>query len=366
MPFRSPQPPDNTHAALTAADALDARIMQHRYGAQLRAITRPAFISRRQTSNTLASLARPANGTHYIEHRIPLFEFVHFRDGQRRSLILYQPTPAGVRQLVRHGIGTERRPLDIAISESIQTRGQSVDQRLCEYLRQVDWWEIVPNHPHICILLDGQRHAIPVVLAVDETAARHVIILDSTAGSSEGLYRRAAQQHPGLSFWLNKGSRQVDGQSCITDAIEMAFHAADHDPADGNLLDRIKSREIRPNKRKRPENSRLPFAPNAHPKTDPLHLFHLPEELCICVQNPHFLEADLTDLDRTIRVNGENCSLRQHLQASRDIARRQYFNSDTSAQSAFRLLNCYLYTASERHARVLDALAAEQIQPVRD
>ena len=77
-------------------------------------------------------------------------------------------------------------------------------------------------------------------------------------------------------------------------------------------------------------------------------------------QSRHFLNNPALNQDCPIVANGEASTLKQHLQATGKIARQVYFNSDSSANQAFRVLNCYLYTASERHARVLDALAVAQ------
>ncbi len=367
MPFRSPQTDMTKRGNLNTSDIIDAHILQKRYGANIASLARRSAGLTYSAAVSQAADRRPAHGLHYHEINIPLFTLVNFRDGQARSLALYQPRPAGVRELLRNTRGRDGWPVRVQVAEAVRSKGQAIDARLNEFLASVDWWEIFPSSPRIVILMDEQRHAIPVILATcnggrfdtpegrNARSKRLVIILDSTAGSSVGMYRKLASQHPDLDVWLNEGSRQVDAYSCITDAIEVACQASD----DPTVVAQVRTREISADERVHLPNSRLRLKRSqADAQDSQLHRFNLPESLAISAQSRSFLNNPAIRQDHPIMVNADATTLRHHLQASQDVARRQYFNSDSSANQLFTALNCYLYTASERHARVLDALAA--------
>jgi hypothetical protein len=140
-------------------------------------------------------------------------------DNYQIEPILFQPTPTGLETIAQHY--NKKYGINIAIVNDPQQGPSTITKHFKnfypyheEHLRSV----LRERSPIGIILTNGQKHAIPIILS-QEGDKKYMIIMDSTIGDRKRSYYTAANKFPEYTILLGKGARQVDSQSCLTDAI---------------------------------------------------------------------------------------------------------------------------------------------------
>lgn len=215
--------------------------------------------------------------------------------------IIYRPTAKGLEILVKHY--REHYDLDIRLAkdshglltEFLHDHGAEISAELLE-----------KRGHKIGFLFDEGSHITPIIFSQNSAGKNEVIIFDSTPTMAE--IAKIARAFPGFQFYLNKGVRQADTDSCGIDAVAILKDSLRID----DLFDIIKERESDSSRtglmrtsrisnlaaitteeaetflKERTESSSLP--PN-------LKLFLMPEALMKTAQRPKFF--DLTNPDKS-------------------------------------------------------------------
>ena len=275
--------------------------------------------------------------SYYIEKLAPFSERIN------DCLItpyVYQPTPEGVTALCQH-----------------YSQKYTIDLR-CVDLREVlevgdnsrHFFTCLKNNPELLsieagkarglILTHGQHHAIPVVV-LNDGKKQNIIIFDSTSGSRIQGYFGIAELFPEAQIYLNSGTRQADGASCLTDAVCILKEALQINA----LMLLIQPKIIKEHKAFNP--SRF-----ARSKPDNFKLFHLPEQLLLTAQRSEYLKETQANTDVLLRGG-------RTLQAYRDEFKLQVSLLKHEG-TALASINSYLFVKGKEHKKILDAYAAHE------
>jgi hypothetical protein len=259
-------------------------------------------------------------------------------DDYRIEPMIYQPTPIGVDLLCTH------------LSEKLKIQMVCLDQRdsVSNWNLQLDRFrdlaarlKFLPSFRELplgVILSHGQGHATPVVLSHFEGTDR-LTIFDSTSGMMLPTYFQVANAFPEFEVGLNKGTRQSDKTSCITDALVILPIALQAD-----VLATTAHPDYRvelPPKRK----SRF-IGPTL--SQDNFYLFRLSERLLVTAQNPLYVEDSAPDLSVVISDSGLTLG---------DFKAQHRTTVALNGERPRDLdVDRYLHLMSHEHARLIDAL----------
>jgi len=285
-------------------------------------------------------IPRHGEGSHYLA-LAPGFEILE--EGRYVAPTLYQPTPAGLSLLVEAHLCNNE--VDFRVHEKRPETGESLFNRVQEFMGSSDLGKLAPNHPIAVILLNGQMHAIPLFFAVRKEQ-KYLLILDSTSGPVQQQYWTVAKSFPDFEVRLNAGTRQADSQSCINDAFEVLKQCFTL----GNLIDLVEDRRCG---RKSAVSGNSLLKVERSTKPDNFSLFNLPEELAFVAQRATFLQESGLDMSKPITVEGRTCSLGMHVTISTDFGRKV---RELPVGYEFESIqaNTYLYQASERHRAIIE------------
>lgn len=319
----------------------------------------------------------PDHTDHYI--KVPC-GYMAVVDDDRIEPTLYQPTPKGLQLLINDFICRTGLKLDM-----IDQAGHSdypLKDRFTAAKVVIDKAFPEGIEPKAVILCYGQMHAVPVLM-VRNGLEKLLIIFDSTSGGIQHQYHEIADDYPGYQVMLNRGTRQADSQSCITDAFEILCRALEIKNVRELICGRAQKIEkvvevkavvdveemVEVKKGDMPSTlrnlkERPKFVNKKELKLENFYLFNMPEELCFTAQRREFLTSNGVDLKRTFQQAGTSTTLKRELFGSREISLNQGIDSlNTIMPSTYHLINHYLYDASVRHKKIiLSALAESEMK----
>ena len=162
------------------------------------------------------------------------------------------------------------------------------------------------------ILMHGTHHAIPVLIH-QRDEVRHILVFDSSSGSRVQGYFRSANLFSDAQtlFYLNSGTRQSDGDSCITDAICILKEAL----LITDLIALIENKIIQEHATLSPYQGPPGYKPlQLAGKIKPAHfrLFHMPEQLLLTAQRPLYVKEANADLSVILRGGRSLGDFREH------------------------------------------------------
>ncbi|MDA0781437.1 MAG: hypothetical protein PQ612_03575 [Rickettsiales bacterium] len=282
-------------------------------------------------------------------------------DGCFVEPIIYQPTPKGATIIADYY--NDKYDLSISVIDHSQNvpQGSDLKARFQEFRNTVKNLTLEPDKPKGFILMHGQNHSVPVIMSKetqeDGSTKDFMIIFDSTSGSRTKGYYPIANMYPEQQLLLNNGTRQADGQSCITDSPAILKDALRIEKLGTKLLERsfnydeysAQQRE----KEGRPPN-RFQSAPV---ENDNFLVFEMPSSLCKTAQISNFLEKNNADLDSPIISNKSDAislSLkRESSQSTVSFIKTSESNNETFTDKMLGI-NRYLHKKSKRHAEIID------------
>lgn len=278
---------------------------------------------------------------------------------------IYQPTPEGMQVLVDDFVSRTGCTLLLHDQSTPACGNLGIDERFKMVKPTLDAIHLDDGHCRVGIVLsNGQRHAIPVLLA-RHGVTKYLFIFDSNSGGAMRQYYQVANAFPEYQILLNAGTRQADSQSCITDAYEVLCAALQMPALCESILAKIdpdalngRSEEHESNNRAR--RPRL-FGPVLD--GDNFHVFGMPEELCFTAQRTEFItRSSGADLGKRIVIHGRSTTLEHELIRHKEISLRPPGSSlpDGSPRSRCVGLNSYLYRASRLHKQLIDQILAMQ------
>jgi hypothetical protein len=253
------------------------------------------------------------------------------------SPFLYQPTPKGMRFLAAHYSAKYRIDL-----RCVDLRGKfEPDQTIIQYFRYIqtsDYLTSLEEGKTLGLVLShGQQHAVPL-LARKKDGKLDLVVFDSTSGASVGAYFPIAELFPEATFYLKSGTRQVDSNSCMTDAFCILKEALQIDTL-FDLLNAKKNEHHRAVSPIPPSGRRLLFERPAKPEN--FILFKMPERLLLTAQSSKFVtdaDADLAAILRGGRSLGE---YRDHFRISVSLTK--------GSENYSTEINSYLFNKSREH-----------------
>lgn len=264
--------------------------------------------------------------------------FLLKRDDTLTPTFIYQPTPEGVAELCAHY--SQKYSIDlrcIDLREQVES-GDNI-YKFFDYLRRTpSLLETTEGQMTGFILSHGQHHVVPLLIAKIEGIS-YMVSFDSTSGSRIKGYFGIADLFPSTQFYLNKGTRQADEGSCMTDAICVLKEAL----LIPDIIDLIRSK---------PVTHDPAFEPGrffSKPKPEHFHLFTMPEELLLTAQRSRYLNEANTNV---ILRGGRS------LQEYRDNFLLPVILLNVPMDSSERPvtpINGYLYLKAAEHKGILDA-----------
>lgn len=283
-------------------------------------------------------------------------------EGKTVEPTLYQPTPKGLQILVDDFV--ERTSHDLRVHVQEGKARDSIRHRFEELRAAFKDFEPDPSKPTGIILSYGQMHAIPVLMAKHE-GQNHLIVFDSTSGGVTKQYYHAANAFPDFHVLLNKGTRQADTQSCITDAFEILARSF----AVRDLLPQILAKTEQPEtKTSTGESSnmlarRRPAFIGVSLQQPNFSLFRMPEDLCFTAQRPQFIkEASQANPKKTLQIGNRTTNLGMEMVLNQRVSYRQpptLSSGENLEEKKFFGMNSYLYKASREHKKIIDQRLAK-------
>lgn len=321
-------------------------------------------------------------------------------EGEYVRPTIYQPTPEGMEILVEEF--RERTGLDLRVHDL----GESRDRKRSLTENFKSFRKFIANDIRLeegsrvgVVLMQGQNHAIPVLLAM-EKGRRYLFVFDSTSGGYQHEYRDVAKDYGDFRVMLNNGTRQADTQSCITDAYEVLTRALKLPDTCQLVLDKARAKEngenfgvqaahgnassplsdSEPGSLQNAEKERDQEAwgnagsessdSGGRPRIgsssksdaaqpDNFSIFPMPEELCFTAQNSKFIEIDSqADVNKKYVIDGKSMTLGLELAQSRKFRYPPLFNERGEVRN-FEVKR-YLYVASLRHKQIIDEFVTRQ------
>lgn len=275
----------------------------------------------------------------YIKKQAGLYE--QLSTGELAKLFIYQPTPEGVEALCQH------------YSEKYGIQLQCIDCRnVFDPLTDVySYFFHLQQNPSIFQLNEGERkglifshgqnHAVPVVIC-KEHGIQSMIVLDSSVGNSIRGYFRMAALFPTFNFYINQGTRQSDGLSCITDAVCILKEALQiHE-----LVSLVESKQM---------SAHSAFQPSRFltlPKPANFNVFSMPEKLLLTAQvSAYLIQAD-ADMSVPLRGGESLEHYREKFKMEAVLLKDEERNRVS--------INGYLFVKSLEHRNILDYLQEQQ------
>ncbi len=275
----------------------------------------------------------------YIRKEAALFE----QQGTSKltPLFIYQPTPEGVTALCQHY--SKKYSIDLICIDFSERIGLFNDSML--------YFKHLCEHPHLLavpeehmkgfILSYRQNHALPI-LVYTKAGEQHMIIFDSNSGASIKGYYNVANFFPDFHVYLNDGSRQSDGLSCITDAICILKEALQIE----NLVPLIRSKVIE----EHPAFRKTRFFETEKPEY--FNVFSMPEPLLLTAQVSDYVTKAGANLEVIVRGG-------QSLGFYREQFRMEVILLK-NGEPDFKEINGYLFTKSLEHRTILDCILEQE------
>lgn len=344
--------PAEAAAPATTLDVAPASQIAPSSEPRARLSRRPAFPNQELRTHSLerkfefrfAPLERQVSGDpdlhpdHYM--KLPS-GYVSSVDGEMVEPTLYQPTPAGLDVLTQYfshtaGIDLRHFPQENFTKDTIR-------DRFNHFADAVAGYELKDGQSIGVVLSYGQMHAIPVMLE-QRNGAKYLVIFDSTSGPITKQYYHVANRFTDFQVMLNKGTRQADKQSCITDAVEILRVALKTPQVLESVLEKS---ELQSNAEPEPTGRRKFIQPIKLAQEN-FHLFTMPEALCFTAQRPTFITDTVqADIDKTIKRGDSSTSL------GRELTKHTQISFRPNSRNYFPM-NAYLYDASRMHKRIID------------
>lgn len=195
--------------------------------------------------------------------------------------------------------------------------------------------------------MHGTNHAIPVLIHQGDEV-RHMVVFDSSSGSrTRGYFAEAKLFNDAQTlFYLNSGTRQSDGESCITDAICILKEALLID----NLITLIENKVTNDHPSLFPYQGSPGYQPlqlTSSTKPDHFRLFHMPEELLLTAQRPAYVEEANADLSVILRGGKSLGDFRDHYKATFNLTRDDKVDGSES-------INSFLFLKGAEYKEFLD------------
>ena len=279
--------------------------------------------------------------------------------------MLFQPTPLGLQLLIDDFVGRTGHRLEMVDQEHVS--GNAVRDRFNAAKETLDAVALADGKPVAIILSRGQQHAIPVMLQQHE-AERWLIIFDSNSGGSTKQYHAVANTFPNCKVMLNRGTRQRDTQSCITDAFEVLCRAFDVEDLCAQIDAKANREEMSPVQPAPVNGARLRFSGTAL-KQENFYLFGMPEELCFTAQRTEFIEKDaVANLKKKFRMGDTVTTLDRELLRHREVSQREQLDPDGLGMKIIHFgINNHLHVASRKHKAIIDStLRQSEPQPEQE
>lgn len=273
-------------------------------------------------------------GPYYIEKLAPFSERIN---DCLVTPFVYQPTPDGVAVLCEHYAAKYNINITcIDLRETIEIGDNS--RLYFNYLAEnKHLMSVEEGQSRGLILTHGQHHAIPVLIFNDDKA-HNIIIFDSTSGSRVQGYFSIANLFPEAQVYLNSGTRQSDGASCITDAICTLKEALQIK----NLMDIIQPKVTGDHEALRPSRFSIP-------KPNNFNLFYMPEQLLLAAQISKYLTDAHANLNVRLRGGRTLGEYREQFKLQVSLLKNE--NSVSAS------INSYLFVKGQEHKKILDAYA---------
>jgi hypothetical protein len=252
--------------------------------------------------------------------------------------MIVQPTPEGAKILAeyyREKYGVNIQVIDYTGKVDSPDNLNKRFQRLKE-----DFTSLTKEHktPFGAVLMHGMQHAVPVLF--DDK--KHIMIFDSNSGARIKSYYVVANLFPDYQVFLNKGTRQADVGSCITDAIVILKDAL----RIPNLSEIIESKSFEHKEPEKPNDGRPKLELGEALKQQNFRLFRMPEELLKTAQVSKFVDEAEPDFNKIITKGDE--TLKQ---------KRDQFRTTVSLNKRPEVevgINRFLKDKGEKFADLLD------------
>jgi hypothetical protein len=264
------------------------------------------------------------------------------------NITIYQPTTEGAMILCHH----YRSKYNINL-QCVDLRG-----RIHNPENALDFFSYLHDNPELLTVSDGKprglllmhgcHHAIPVLLW-EHDEMRHMVVFDSSSGSHIKGYFKIANlfdDHRTL-FYLNHGTRQSDGASCITDGICILKEALMIEDLMSLINNKIVAEHPCFEPYKGPEGY-TPLNLAVTKKPDHFRLFYMPEQLLITAQRPTYLTESCADLSVVLRCGKTLGEYRDHYSSTVTLSKE---DGDATYN-----LNSYLFFKGEEFRNNLNAI----------
>lgn len=252
------------------------------------------------------------------------------------NISVFQPTPEGVNLLCEYYSSKYAISLEIFEVEPVTLNQDQASFK--QFSRSDVLQKINEGEKRGFILSNQQYHAIPVLVS-KQNKVLNVYIFDSTSGVHIESFYEIAELFPDSNVYLNRGTRQADKLSCITDAICILKDAL----RIANLEQLINSKIIeysvtfnRSSRLKRPSTLR----PNN------FFVFKMPEPLLKTAQRSDYLRQAEADFNAAVQSK-KHPTLKEFHAA---YSKKSLINNE------LRIINSYLFFKSKRHQEILDSV----------
>ena len=264
------------------------------------------------------------------------------------NITVYQPTPDGAMILC------DRYRSKYSINlQCVDLRGNIRNpENIIDYFSYLhahpELLDVSDGKPRGLLLTHGSHHAIPILLC-ERYGMRHIVVFDSSSGSRIKGYFKPANSfddHRTL-FYLNHGTRQSDGYSCITDGICILKEALMIDELIGVIHNKIVAEHPSLAPYKGPEGY-TPLNIAFTKKPDHFRLFYMPEQLLVTAQRPTYLTESGADLSAMLRGGKTLGEYRDHYSSTVTLSKED-------GDAAYNL-NSYLFFKGEEFRNNLNAI----------
>lgn len=284
-------------------------------------------------------------------------------NGADSEPMLFQPKPLGLQLLIDDFAGKTGHRLEMLDQEHLP--GNTVRDRFNAAKEKLDSVVLADGQPVAIIMSRGQQHAIPIMLQ-QHGVERWLIIFDSNSGGIAKQYYAVANTFPNCKVMLNRGTRQRDTQSCITDAFEVLCKAFDVDDLCAKIGAKADKEIMTPPVGRSPVGRERPRFSGAVLQQENFYLFGMPEELCFTAQRAEFIEQSAgADLHKKFRMGDTMTTLYRELLRHREVSQCELPGPGTSGMKIRHFgINNYLYVASRKHKAIIDStLRRSEPQP---
>lgn len=277
----------------------------------------------------------PLPNPYYIRKQAGLYELQNTRE--LTPLFIYQPTPAGITALCQHYNQKYKINLYHIDFQTLVESGDNARHFFSFLQQNFSLSAISEGQTTGLILSHGQHHAIPILINKYFDSNRpSMIIFDSSSGSRIKGYYKIANLFPEFDVYLNDGTRQSDGLSCITDAVCILKEALQIK----NLLALIRPKVIP----EHPAFKKTQFFNEDKPEN--FNVFNMPEQLLLTAQVSSYVSNAQADLTTILRGGKTLHSYREQFRMEVILLK--------NGERDFKTINGYLFTKSLEHRNLLD------------